>query len=76
MARCTTGVDEQATTSRTVTALGIAATAHVVAMMVLIVFALTTSAMSLKTARSTPLTPTLSVATAPLLMMILMSKGH
>jgi len=75
-ARCVTGVEGQATILKTVTALDIAATVYTVAMMVLTVSALTTFAMSLKIARFTPLTPISNVATAPLLTMTLMSKGH
>jgi len=75
MARCVIGVEGWVTILKTVTVLGIAATVHVMVMTVLIVSALTTSAMSLKIAKSIPLTPTSNVATALPLTMTLMSKG-
>jgi len=50
-ARCAIGMAGQATASKTVTVLGIAVTAHAMAMMALIVFILTTSATSSKTVR-------------------------
>jgi len=73
-ARYVTGVEKQATTSKTATASGIAATAHTTAMMVLTVSTLMTSAMSSKIAKSTSLTPTLNAATVLLSMMTLTSK--
>jgi len=76
MARFAIGVVRPGTISRTVTASDIAVTAHVVAMMVLTVFACTTFAMKMKIARSTLLTPTSSVVTAPPSTMTLTSKGR
>jgi len=76
MARCAIGVAGQATTSKTVTVLGIAAIAHTAAMMALTVSVPMTFAMSSKTAKSIPLTPTSNVATVPLLTTTLMSKGR
>jgi len=45
-------------------------------MIALTVSALMTFAMNLRIVRSTPLTPTLNVATVPLLTMTLTSKGR
>ena len=67
---------EPDTTSRTVTALGIAATAHAAVIMELIACALTTFATKKKTARSIPLTLTLKAVTVLLLTTTLMSKGR
>ena len=72
---CVIGVARQATTLKTATSLAIADTAYNMAMMELTAFVPTISAMSMKTARFTPLTPTLSVVTVWLLTVTLMSKG-
>ena len=61
---------------KTVTVSDTAITAHAVAMTVPTVFAPTTFAMSLKIARFTPLTLTLSAVTALLLTMTSTSKGR
>jgi len=74
-ARCATGAEGQATTSKTITASDIAVTVLVVVMMALTVSALTTFAMSLKIAKSTPLTPTSNAATVLPLTITLTSKG-
>jgi len=75
-AKCATGAGRQAITSKIVTALGIAITAHIAAMMALTVSTLMISVTSPKTVKSTPLTLTLNVATVPLLTMTLTSKGR
>jgi len=76
MARCATGVVRQVTTLKNVILSAIADIAYNAATMELTVFAPMTSAMSSKTAKSIPLTPTSSVATVLPLMMTSMSKGH
>jgi len=76
MARCATGAEGQATTSKTVTVSDTAVTAHATATTVQTVSAPMTFAMSLKIARSTLLTPTSSAVTALLLMMTSTSKGR
>jgi len=75
-ARCATGVARQATTLKNVTPSAIADTAYDTATTERTAFAPMIYATSLKTARSTLLTPTLSVATALLSTMTLTSKGR
>jgi len=76
VAKCATGAEGLAIALKIATVSDIAVIAHAIAMMALIVFVPMTSVMSSKTVRSTPLTPTLNVATVPLLTTTLTSKGH
>ena len=76
MAKHAIGVVRRVTTLRNVTPLAIANTTYDAVMMELTVFTLMTYVANSKTVRSTYLTPTLSAATAVLLMIMLTSKGH
>jgi len=76
MAKCATGTAKLDTMSRTVIALGIVATAHAADTMGLTVSGPMTTATRTKTARSIPLTLTLSAVTVLLLITTLTSKGH
>jgi len=75
-ARYVTGVAGLVTILKNDTASAIADTACDAGTTELTAFVLTTCAMSSRTVRSTPLTPTLNVATALPLTMTLMSKGR
>ena len=75
-AKCVIGAVKQVTISKTVIALGIAVTAHTVAMMALTVFIPMTFVTNSRIVRFTLLTPTLNVATVPPLTITLMSKGR
>jgi len=73
--RCAIGAVRQATTLRSATPSATADTVYNAAMTASIASALMTFAMSLRTAKSIPLTPTSNVATALLLTMTLTSEG-
>jgi len=74
--KCAIGVVRQATTSKNATHSVIANTAYDMVMTGLTAFTPMTFATSTRTARSTLLTPTLSVATVLWLTMTLTSKGR
>jgi len=76
MVKCAIGVARPVTKSKNGTLLVTADIAYDAVTTVWTAFALMTCAMSLRTAKSTPLTLTSNAATAPPSTMTLTSKGH